>query len=413
MGKKLSIEERLRRLHNNPKLRGKVFSYIGSDKYKYYFTYTCDNCSTDKYVKGAGAASIFKGEYRVLMEGYFSCRCNTVNHTKETLSLDLKDLCDSKGFIFKGYVREPSDLWRTPLKINCKQHPENIIAKYSPNELLHSGELLCSECDHERHYMVKDRMLKEELPNKTYMYFSSRGNVVEVLCETCSFDKYVKKGLCSGVFKTDSSSLLKGNGVSCRCSKVPAWTLAQRKYQIECMMKDEGKGYTFVEWLTEDNGVNGTYFSYKCPVHGLQKGDINNFVNNKRRCIGCRNEKMRWRHYSDRYAEKDYLYNAFTSSNETFSKIGRTFGVVRREKDYTKTSYNFNFEVIYSSTHYKIYHLEQALHRHFKELHYTPMKPFGGSITECFSVTPEQVKEALELLEHTIPELPPEHHNQN
>ena len=103
-----------------------------------------------------------------------------------------------------------------------------------------------------------------------------------VTCPVCSNDKFVKAGLCSGIFESHVSCLKTGNR-PCRCSSKYKYTKEQWEYRIKEELSKSG--HIFQKW---DRGFGAhSKFIYLCLKHGKQTVTPSNCINNKRGCPGC------------------------------------------------------------------------------------------------------------------------------
>ncbi|AUR91539.1 hypothetical protein NVP1161O_097 [Vibrio phage 1.161.O._10N.261.48.C5] len=385
MPAKISQEERL------AKLQGKYpeynMEYFKTENHKHYFTFECPECKKDSYAI-SGISSRFVGEYLKTLK-LPPCRCNNRYKTKEMLILDVTHFLTKRGIALHKVLEW--NTWKTKVEVSCIKHSKVLKGRPTINELLHRKRIpYCYDCGKEEAKNKLQQELDSVLEFTTYTGVVVEGRSVEISCSVCEKDIYSLSGLCDNKFKTNIDSLAKGRKVSCRCSKRPTYTVPMRELQIKAKMKEDTRGYSFVKWVTEDLGVNDTKFEYLCPTHGSKTISINNYVNNGKGCVDCRNANMRWKKYEYRAKELDtlYLMQVVDYEGESFTKIGRTFNPKLRELNYQESSvvYPNTYETVVEGTHEEIYRFEQDVHRKLKEYHYTPKYPFGGSVKECFSI---------------------------
>lgn len=405
MPAKISIIDRINMLKDLDHLKGKSIVHSHSVKYNYFFNVHCPTCSNDNYVTKGACTGVFTSEYKALKLNT-PCRCGSFKHTKETLRIKAEAHCIREGYTFIGYVGDFNikEHYMTKCKVGCTVHPKEVKT-LTLNEILHvTGRLVCRSCTKQSNIELADKEINKVVSSNYIVFHTKSLSEVAVLCTRCSFDNYVGVGLCSGVWYTNKASILKG-GISCRCSKTPSWTLAQREYQIKQIMKDEGNKLSFDRWTTPHLGVDDTRFNFTCQKHGVFNININNFTNSSKRCRGCRDENMRWAQYSDRHQEDDYLYIVEMSNEvESFCKVGRSFNPeANRFRDYRKY-YSCIEHIIIKSTHYKVFSIEQKLKMITKPYRYTPLIPFGGSISECTSLPKEDIMKLFHSIQCHIPE---------
>ena len=203
-------------------------------------------------------------------------------------------------------------------------------------------------------------------------------------CHICSDDNYVKAGLCTGLFSSSMGDLKKGKK-SCRCSPNYRYKEGQREFQIKTLLEKEGA--IFLRWKT-DSRDSYSKFEWMCSEGHFCETAVYSFVNNNARCLTCAQEAGDWGYYPDRVNEVDNLYLlSFKSETEAFLKVGRSFDVKERMREFLKY---YEVEVIttYQNCHQKIFDTEQDIHSYLKSLnyHYTPKVEFGGSVKECFKL---------------------------
>ena len=309
-------------------------------------------------------------------------------------------LTDNERSLYKVLEWES---WKTKLIVTCNIHGDELMRNVTLNELLHRKVIpRCNDCDSDIRRKGLQKKLDSILEGSTYKGVVVQGNTVEVSCSVCATDIYTMAGLCNNTFKTNIKSLSIGCKVSCRCSKVPKYTLDMRELQIKTKMEEDPRGYEFIKWVTEDRGVNDTRFKYLCPLHGEKETSVNNYVNNDRGCIDCRDYNMRWGKYKNRSEELDtlYLMQVKDFKGESFIKIGRTFNPDLRRQNYQEKCmvYPNTYDTVVEGNHEDIYRFEQDVHRELKMYHYIPNHPFGGSIKECFNESRDFIMKTIEDL---------------
>lgn len=104
------------------------------------------------------------------------------------------------------------------------------------------------------------------------------GRTWQYTCPVCSDDKYVRAGLCSGIFTSDRTNFL-GGKLTCRCSYAPRWDTAKREYQIKGIIDANNLDYTFVRWVSSEGyRTQGDKFVLSCPVYGEFEKSVANFI---------------------------------------------------------------------------------------------------------------------------------------
>jgi len=212
------------------------------------------------------------------------------------------------------------------------------------------------------------------------------GGLWEFTCHKCSNDEYTKGGVGTGKFVSSYTVLINGSK-PCRCSGNYRWNQEQREYKIKALCEEENS--QFIGWESTKGYANGeSRFVWVCKEGHRRIGQVNNFINTGNRCLTCAQEAGDWGYYPDRVNEADNLYLlSFKSETEAFLKVGRSFDVKERMREFLK---HYEVEVIttYQNCHQKIFDTEQDIHSYLKSLnhHYTPKVEFGGSVKECFKL---------------------------
>lgn len=85
-------------------------------------------------------------------------------------------------------------------------------------------------------------------------------------CPVCSIDKFVKAGLCSGVFGPNVAGKYQLGRLSCRCSKNYRWTQQQLEYKINEYIINKELPYTFHGWVKDYEGSSSNMI-LSCIIH--------------------------------------------------------------------------------------------------------------------------------------------------
>lgn len=262
----------------------------------------CSICSKDEELWPYGSISKDKGG---LLKGSFSCGCSKATKWKEwQWVIRVKRECKKRGYIFHGFVEEfqgnTTKLDLENLKtgnrwgscsianfFNGKGDPIDYITAQRGDESYRKEFL--SLFPEGAHFFRSDR--KDYRGKSPYWIY---------ICPICSRDKYVKKGLCTGVFETLSSSLKLGRK-SCRCSSAyRGWTKDQKVFDLEEAGLDYlkayrgRKNYWYVDWVCDKGNINSTlhkeYIDGKrctcCTASGFNKELPANFYLVKWLCKG-------------------------------------------------------------------------------------------------------------------------------
>lgn len=189
---------------------------------------------------------------------------------------------------------------------------------------------------------------------------------------------------------TASISSVISSGTGCpKCSN--KYRPTEQEALQKCIDICKEMDYDDIGFVDGYKGAIKTVFRYKCPKHGIQETNYNNFVNNRRRCKECWKEKQKELgennngngYYPERKYEQDYLY--VLNFDDKYIKVGRSFDVDERIKDLRKPRCSGIKNIlklrIFTATHQEIYDFEQELHEILRQqnfqhrLHWT---------NECF-----------------------------
>ena len=214
-------------------------------------------------------------------------------------------------------------------------------------------------------------------------------------CHKCSVDKFVKAGVCSGVWNTNGSSLKDGR-LPCRCSSHFNYTQGQRELQIGLICEEEN--LKFLGWQLQSGYSHArSKFRWICSLGHERVTSASTFLSGTR-CSRCADLSRSFTVIKGKEQEPDTLYLLkfeCYKTKETFIKVGRSFDrryegrLVDFRKHYKVTELAINHD-----THENAVPLEKDYHEYLSKYHYTPKIPFGGSVLECFTI------EALDLLDY-------------
>lgn len=337
--------------------------------------FTCSVCSLDEEL----FPNYFKGSNAVFNLGRKICGCyKTYRWRAFQLEVQLKRKVALQGdeFISLDYKKCYS-------KFNwiCKDGHAQYTSVYN---YLHDKSW-CSGCNNgvkidEEDVAIQIRSLGHYGRGSNF-YRSGKvlGNLHEwiVDCEFCRSDIVSEKG--GRKLFTSLLGNLRAGQLPCRCGR----------YNY-----NEDEQEIFVEWFSVRNGYDyigqdtyegsNTVFTLNCSRHG----DFNiKFSNLESGCHGCSSFNHLGRYFY-RLCEEDYLYILKCSdcnTGELFYKIGRSFNVKERLKNY-RCGYNIELIYMEKGTHEQIYKREHEIHKsiNYREFKYTP-KMYFPHITETYT----------------------------
>lgn len=254
-----------------------------------FYEVVCHVCSKDTEMFPEN----FRCTKQIIQQGCEPCGCSQkMRWTQRQQMLRVTRLCDKNS----ASVEQDSE-WnglQTKLRLTCLKcgTPWKRASVWS---VLHSRGT-CRKCNNskvnpkkakEDAVMIESFLVTENYsPN--YKFWRSdelnrhgHRSYWNYTCPVCSADEYVKEGLCSGVFRSTSSILRRGD-YSCRCSKKFQWTQAQREYQIGKVPSVAQGTYKFVGWDAPYKD-SLSKFLMECPEHGVWNTTFKSFINN----TGC------------------------------------------------------------------------------------------------------------------------------
>lgn len=276
--------------------KGGTLTVVGwkgrSGKGKRYLT-ICGICSNDKELFGDGLFGSLKFG---LSRGFSPCGCS-VKHTwsEDQYRIRAKREAISRGCDFNGWAGIFNGR-ATKVALSCAEHGEWITTRLD-SFLQGCGCWACARKSITLARVKKDTihiegfMSSGKFPSGAKFCRSSKGiKFWDYTCPKCSHDKYVRAGLCSGVFESTLTDLRSGQ-IPCRCSSAPRWTQEQRRFQIEeemSLRREDGRAdLQFVRWESEMGQVNKRRkFTYLCLLHGEGEMSVDNFLRGKG-CPGC------------------------------------------------------------------------------------------------------------------------------
>ena len=342
----------------------------------------CSICSKDK--------ELFPSLFDVLPSNLKKCTpCGCAKSPRWTEYQNLirvRRECTKRKYIFHGFAEKykgtttklslenpaTSSKWSTT---NINSFLGGVGDPVAGRELVREGSVVPVE-QHIKDFFRTGSFLEGTLfkPSEDKKYFYNYE------CPRCSFDEYVKEGLCTGIFQSFIGHLKDGK-LSCRCSTHPSWTEKQREYQLKEICKKDG--LTFVGWETEYKRYT-SYFFWLCKEGHLCKTSVDNFIRGNR-CITCAEGACNG-HYPLRHTEDDYLYIMLL--DDIMIKCGRSFNFKRRSREVEIAS-SKKVEVLhlFTGTHKEVYDIEQKVKdiMYVNGLNYytTNSTTWGGS-TECY-----------------------------
>lgn len=349
------------------------------------YTWECSICSVDLELFPVSTSTCIKKE---LNKGRIPCGCSiNKNYSEAQRSVIIDRLASQRGKEFRGWNGEYRGS-KTLLKLYCPTYNSHwettCLANYLRRDIPSPIE---GKLTRKNGKFVEDETYIRRFNNSgSYpkgTIFTRQGvtDIWDIACSVCSKDKYVQEAICSGIFTATTGDIAKGI-LSCRCSLHPYKTKEVVEFDIVSALSGK-KGGTFIGWNTTYQNRESK-FDWICSKNHQCTTRASSFLKSGSRCVTCFEESNPFGFNTKRADETDYLYVIeLSNEDETFVKIGRSFNVANRMKDY-KRHYDVNLIFFVPSTHRLVWYAEQELHSIFNYFHYTPIIKFGGSVYECF-----------------------------
>lgn len=129
---------------------------------------------------------------------------------------------------------------------------------------------------------INDFMKTGKFEKGTVFFRSSIKKHWYVICPICSYDEYVEKGLCDGLFHAYAGSLKEGKR-PCRCSNRYTWTKEQYIYRIQKVQTSTVVGF-------QSDKINTfSKVTMLCAEHGFYYSSVNDLLSKKSGCPKCAN----------------------------------------------------------------------------------------------------------------------------
>lgn len=292
------------------------------------YTVTCHVCKQDSELHGQAVYQMAKGD---ILAGVHPCGCSKLpKWTVQQYLVRIKRRCAELDYTL---ISSPEELQHdTYLTLRCNGCEYEWGTCTLSRFLSGSG---CLECKRKKISVARTKSDDEitlkfkengQYPNVEKFWRSSRVNsrgycnYWKYRCKICSKDEYVQAGLCTGVFESGHSHLLRGK-VSCRCSTNFSWTKQQREYQIKKILS-KSELHEFVGWVSEYKNNTSRLTCY-CKEHGHWETAVCYVVDMQRACPDC--AKFGYKRYLPAYLyvlrvggiSRDFTGYGITTSLET------------------------------------------------------------------------------------------------
>lgn len=248
------------------------------------YTVVCRRCELDPELHGSATYKVTK---HYLNQGKTPCGCGKgVNWTDEQHDIRLKRTVDASI----KYTR------LEPKGVLAKHSCECKIcgSKWISNVKSLLDGMGCRKCANNKKVLPDSNRVEQFMSTGTFLegtkFWTERKKnnqdryIWYYTCPECSNDSYVKAGVCSGIFETNSNALIKG-GVACRCSRSYRKTKEQQIYAIKIKCKENNHNFICLR-----DGKFGYHdrVLLECLEHGVIDVDIGGYLTQDRECPHCR-----------------------------------------------------------------------------------------------------------------------------
>ena len=317
-----------------------------------------------------------------LNKGLLPCGCGNARLSEHQQGIRCSRLAKERGYVFEGFSEKYRGAKTRLTLFNPSNNNRWYTATYSGLKVgdgcpLEGVERSANKLRMPFTTFIENIALRDNV-KKYYVITEDQDNLnyCNIYCPVCAEDMFSKAGLCTGNFRTRKAYLL-DNCIPCRCSTSPKYTSEQKEFKVKLKVTDvNGKFLSF---------SRNTEVEYLCSNNHHVKVHYNSFVNDGDGCRQCYNLYHRSLGlYPKRKEDPDTLYVILLSNiEECFVKVGRSFNLDKRLRDYELAGYEISSMFIVEDTHTNIYDLEQEILQFFKDFRYKPLTYFKGGKYEC------------------------------
>jgi hypothetical protein len=390
-------------------LRGGVLLVVDSDNHvlsKRWYTCVCSLCSQDKELWPYGSIQI---THKNLLKGRIPCGCSkTPRWTSSQYEVKVKRKCSELGYIFQGWFGEykgsrtyldlenpiTGNRWNTCIVSSLLSGAEDPLLK---------GSKITNKKTLPDEYHVPQFLETSAFLDGTVFHNLGKGKW-SYICPTCSYDEYVKAGLCCGVFYSTYSNLKSGKK-ACRCAKGYQFSEEQQEYKIKKICELEG--VRFLGWDGEYTGTKSN-FKWICNNKHENSTAVRHFLLENTRCKRC-SEISRKGAFNGRIPsmldrDDDWLYLIRLNFADGTScvKCGRTFNVKERLRNTKNKSKAVSIEKLrlWQGVHDTLWDTEQLVKNTMISLgwNFYDDKPWDGA-TESYIDDIEVIDRIFSIIE--------------
>lgn len=261
-----------------------------------------DKWGTKKYVVECDiCGKMYTCTKQFVVNGGMPCLCSKSSRlTRETLIEDAKREASKQGVEIIKIEWAPKSA-RHKILLRCKMHGE-----YRTGLNILRGGSRCPQCAQVFKVKKPKPVLHKNSPSQ-YKFHSTEGRYVLITCDKCSKDKFVKGGVCTGIFRTTRANLSYGV-VCCRCSPSPRLSVEQKTYNL--LTEGAFEKYPFVKTSGPNN--SSLCFVRHCRKHGDFETRYDIILKQKSICPLC----------AGRVQRQSYIHTVFDGDVPVALKIG-------------------------------------------------------------------------------------------
>lgn len=334
---------------------------------KTYYKVSCSECSKD--------TELFPDGFEIVKSNIgktVPCACTrSYKYTENQYMVKVKRVLDKSNYKFLGWEGEYKESY-SYLKVVC--NTTGIHRVVGLTYLLSQDTL--PRADRSGNFKEIDDHIETFMETGKYLdgtrFFKGEEECWLMICPKCSYDEYVKNGLCSGVFKTIRGNCLKGSR-PCRCSHAPL-SKRQQEFRVGKILKR--KGLTFKRFLGEYTGIT-TLCEFICKDGHINTGTVES-IPSRKVCSVCYKKERRLQgdfngYFPHKASKKDFLY--FIRLKDEYLKVGRAF--ILDNRFYVQSSCiikearikrdQLKIISVHSGLHQEVYDTEQWVHEELRD----------------------------------------------
>lgn len=342
------------------------------------YVLSCNICDKDQELFPEG--SLYSAIHPIEKKNVVPCGCSGgYKWSKFQVEVMVTRKCEDRGYEFKGFAEtfkgiktylrlynpRTNRTWTTTTASHLLRDAGGDVEEGYVNsrESLRKDDEVILKIKESGNFKEGSSFWRTEVPNQNGLYKDWF-----MTCGVCSTDEFVDNGLCSGVFKTNRDSLLRGSN-PCRCNSHFHWTKEQQEYRVKKVCDQEG--ITFLGWEDIEDLHCKSKVHIICPKGHKIKQRASRLIDTAHRCYKCAAEKRKalgWvnGYMPDRVEKPDHLY--VMKFKDDYSKVGRALNIEQRLTSSTGIVKGSGYSrdlieviAVYKGTHQEVWDTEQYI----------------------------------------------------